>query len=284
MGKVLAQQATSFGGSWTIKKLDILEEYLNAYTTALKNKPFRLTYIDAFAGSGRVTLGNPNREAEDLISGSAERAIRIGDKPFDRLVFVDKDLESCRELERLRLAYPARSIQIERADANRFLQRIDVNWGTWRGVLFLDPFATQVEWSTVKRIAGFNALDTWLLFPEFAIQRMLPRSRKPEDVSAGWARRLDPIYGDDSWRGLYRESQQQSLFDEPHYERDPGADGLLGIYKNNLKNRFGDRLLDRSITLRAPIGSPLFEFLFCVGNKSGIGLAKRIADHISKGF
>jgi len=50
-----------FGGEWTQEKLQILERYLDAYTTALKSKPFKLVYIDAFwhwsdrpaAGSGR---------------------------------------------------------------------------------------------------------------------------------------------------------------------------------------------------------------------------------------
>ena len=37
-----------FGGPWTEDKLDILEGYLDSYTTALKNQPFRLVYIDAF--------------------------------------------------------------------------------------------------------------------------------------------------------------------------------------------------------------------------------------------
>ncbi len=50
-----------FGGSWTKEKLDILQRYLNAYTTALKNQPFRLWYIDAFAGTGDVQL----RASED---------------------------------------------------------------------------------------------------------------------------------------------------------------------------------------------------------------------------
>lgn len=40
-----------FGGPWTTEKLSILEIYLNSYTTALKSQPFRLVYIDAFAGS-----------------------------------------------------------------------------------------------------------------------------------------------------------------------------------------------------------------------------------------
>ena len=33
-----------FGGRWTGEKLDMLEKYLNAYTTALKNTQFRLLY------------------------------------------------------------------------------------------------------------------------------------------------------------------------------------------------------------------------------------------------
>ena len=49
-------RATTFGGSWTIEKLDILESYLDAYTTVLKNQPFKLMYIDAFAGTGRIEL------------------------------------------------------------------------------------------------------------------------------------------------------------------------------------------------------------------------------------
>ena len=46
----------AFGGNWTRDKLRILEDYLKAYTTALKNQSFRLWYVDAFAGTGYVNL------------------------------------------------------------------------------------------------------------------------------------------------------------------------------------------------------------------------------------
>jgi len=41
-----------FGGDWTEQKLRVLQEYLTAYITALKDQPFKLAYIDAFAGTG----------------------------------------------------------------------------------------------------------------------------------------------------------------------------------------------------------------------------------------
>jgi len=41
-----------FGGDWTQEKLARIRSYLGAYTTVLKKQPFKLIYIDAFAGTG----------------------------------------------------------------------------------------------------------------------------------------------------------------------------------------------------------------------------------------
>lgn len=67
-----------FGGAWTDQKLDILEGYLAAYTTALQNAKFTKGYIDAFAGSGYrdAKPGFPDlgeQEPQDLLvtTGSA---------------------------------------------------------------------------------------------------------------------------------------------------------------------------------------------------------------------
>jgi len=68
----------TFGGEWTEKKLDAVENYLKAFTTALKNRNFKLCYIDAFSGSGNVTLKNGI-----VTDGSAIRALKY---PFDKYV------------------------------------------------------------------------------------------------------------------------------------------------------------------------------------------------------
>lgn len=267
------------GGAWTIEKLEVIKNYLDAYTTALKHQRFRLVYIDAFAGDGTVTLKTPSSEFNGVVDGSARLALEVQDKQFDRLVFVETDAKRCQELEGLRDKDPKRCIEIAQANANTFLQGLALDCSRWRGVLFLDPFATQVEWATIQKIAGLEALDTWLLFPLSAVARMLPTSRKPDDVDPKWAERLDRIYGGEGWRGLYKESPQQSLFGPPKEERTTGVDGLLEIYKKNLRCVFGARFLERSRTLMAN-NSPLFELLFCVGNPNGIDPAKRIARHI----
>ena len=280
MGRI-AEPKGSYGGTWTIEKLEILERYLDAYTTALKKQPFKLLYIDAFAGSGRLELpGTDTPEATTFLAGSAERAIRVAERPFDKLVFVEKSPDRCADLEGLRAAYPDREIHVENSEANRFLQGYIADWKHWRGILFLDPFATEVEWSTIETIAGWNALDTWILFPVSAISRMLPTSRKPDDISDQWVIRLNRVFGDDSWRQLYQPSLQMGLFGNSTEERDTGVEGIVRIYKDKLASLLGERSLDRSRTLRTSMNSPLFEFMFCVGNLKGVRVAKNIASHI----
>ena len=273
-----------FGGQWTIDKLNILESYLDAYSTALKDQQFKLMYIDVFAGTGLIELPGRDDDAEvqDFVSGSAERAIKIADKPFDKLTFVEKNQKRYAHLQSLRASHPARNIEVNNSEANSFLHNLDEDWSKWRGVLFLDPFATEVEWSTIETIAGFNALDTWILFPLSAVARMLPTSKAPENIELKWAERLTRVFGDETWRGLYQESPQGELFGSAGVERKPGVDGLLSIYKRNLEGLFGKRFLQNSRTLKNSRNSHLFEFLFCVGSPQprAIDAAKRIANHI----
>ncbi len=278
----IAEPAATYGGPWTLKKLQILRAYLDAYTTALKNQPFRLVYIDAFAGTGSVNLPAQDPDIRAFHDGSAAIALDVQDKRFDRLIFVEQDRARCQELARLQDSHVGRDIRIENSEANQYLCSLQEDWHEWRGVLFLDPFATQVEWSTLKEIAALNALDTWILFPVAAITRMLPTSKRPDDISDQWAQRLTSVFGDEGWRELYQQARQGNLFGTVEHERDQGVDGLLGIYKAKLASLFEDRFLKQSRPFKNSKKSTLFELLFCVGNPKGTATAKRIAGHILK--
>ena len=122
----------------------------------------------------------------------------------------------------------------------------------------------------------------WLLVPTSSIGRMLPRSRDPSDVDQGWETRLNRVYGGDGWRNLYHPPSQIGLFDESETERDAGVDGLLAIYKEQLRDLFEDRLLGQTLTLLNSRGSPLFELIFCAGHPSpkAIRAAHGIAKHL----
>ena len=283
-----AQRANSvFGGDWTQEKLGILEAYLDAYTTALKKKPFHLVYVDAFAGTGRIMReSGPGYETDEhdgwrFIAGSAERALRVSDRQFDRLVFVEKDPGRYEQLRELCDHHRDRNTHPLRDDANAFLCSLGQReYRNWRGVLFVDPFGAQLAWSTVQRVAQLERLDMWLLFPVGAIGRMLPRSSNPDEVQPKWVERLNTVFGGDHWRELYSPAPQQSLFGDEMIERAPGVDGLLNIYKDQLQEAFGRRLLRASRTLKNSKNSPLFEFIFCAGHPKGARIAKKIAKHL----
>lgn len=288
MGASRTGSSPSFGGEWTETKLEILESYLNAYTTALKCKGFQLVYIDAFAGSGEIRQDGSGhaevdeRDARALIAGSAKRALRVDEPPFDRLVFVEADPRRAKQLESLRRRHRHRHIDVRNTDANEFLSGLEPSaYGNWRGVLFVDPFGAQVDWVTIKAVAQLRRLDMWLLFPVSAVARMLPLSGDPADISTAWEGRLNRVYGGESWRGLYAPDSQFGLFeDDPAAVRAPGVDGLLAIYRQQLEREFGDRLLDESRTLKQSTNSPLFELMFCAGHPRGVEPAKRIARHL----
>jgi len=272
-------EGAAFGGPWTKKKLDVLERYLEAYTTALKHKPFQLWYIDAFAGTGNILTTNRATDEKEFLAGSARRALEVSDRPFDRLVFVEKEQGRCAELDRLCADYPDRSARVENAEANTFLRQIKPGTSV-RGVLFLDPFATEVEMQALEHVASLRQFDTRILFPAGAVARILPRDKRPESVSPKWAECLDRVYGNGRWRELYRPSPQSNLFNHPQERRDPGVAELSRIYQERLQEVFGSRLLRKTALLRNSQHAVLFEFIFCVGHPAGIGPAKRIAEHL----
>jgi len=279
-----------FGGPRTVKKLKILAGYLNAYTTALKDqpskdRPFTLVYIDAFAGDGRVRL-LLDEEGPGFITGSPQIALNVEDKPFDKLYFNELNSEMFKRLKNLKRAYPDRDIHIFNRDANEFTQSVlkRIDWVSHRGVIFLDPFATEVRWETMEQIAHCNALDTWVLFPVGAVARLMPRSKEPGDVDAHWTDRLNTIFGDDDWNRAYQEQEkiQGTLAIDDFTARERGVKLITKIYKDKLASLFRERLLGQSRTLLGQNNAPLFEFIFCSGSDSekSVTLSHKIAKHI----
>lgn len=87
-----------FGGKWTTDKLKILTDYVDAYLKALQNQTFKKIYIDAFAGSGKISFNDD--ESSKIIKGSPRRILESTRK-FDEYIFIDKsksNIESLRDM------------------------------------------------------------------------------------------------------------------------------------------------------------------------------------------
>jgi three-Cys-motif partner protein len=159
-----------FGGDWTIEKLDIFSSYLEAYLTALKNYKFKKVYIDAFAGTGNIT----SRDGTQMIAGSARIALS-SQLQFDKYYFIEADTDKAAALQKMvdtEFASIKYKVHIYVNDANNELSKIcsSIDWRYNRALLFLDPYATQVAWTTLETIAKTEAIDMWYLFPFQALQ------------------------------------------------------------------------------------------------------------------
>ena len=278
----------NFGGPWTRQKLEILGRYLDAYTTALKNQPFNLIYVDAFAGSGVWSPQSEYRsedygEFQELAEGSARIALEVGDKPFDRLVFVEKNPANAASLRRLRDDHPNRDVSVIEDDANFALPNFCRSMGQFdRAVVFLDPFKTEVEWSTVEAVAKTQKIDCWILFPRMAINRIMTRKSEPSEE---FSLRLDVTFGGrEHWSGLYSASRQISMFgDERQIERSVDYEGIRQSYRERLETAFAG-VAPTSRALRNSQNSVMFDLFFAAGNRRGAKRAIPIADHILKNW
>lgn len=285
-----------FGGEWTDDKLKILRLYLEFYTKVLKNQNFNLAYIDPFAGPG---VWQPKNQTNPR-KGSPVIAIDMPSRPFDRLVFNDVRKDYINTLkERVKSAYPHIQPEFSSEDANQFLERFCKNqdWKELRAVTFLDPFATEVKWSSLKAIAQTRAIDTLILFPISALSRMLQRLRAPDD-SHRFENQLNAIFGDESWKQIYEETFKQEFADASRSEIG-SQESLLPTevatrahhsiisyaYRKQLKTIF-PKIADTPCVLKANNNTPLFEFMFVVGNPSdkAQGIAIRGAEHILRNF
>lgn len=278
-----------FGGDWTAKKLNIFTSYLDAYLIALQNQKFKKIYIDAFAGTGEIETS----DGEAYLAGSAKRALSA-ERRFDHYYFIESDESKASELEHMiDIEFPhlKRFTTVYRGDANEKLGKIinDIDWRFSRGLLFLDPYATQVDWATLESVAGTKSIDVWYLFPFSALNRMLPKNGK----YGSWENTIDRLLGDNSWRTeFYKKDPQLSLFDLGMVDGGEEEDRLV---KDASPEHIKEYLISRLKTIFPCVSnnlrifknsknSPMFLFCFAISNESVAAqrLALRIADHILK--
>ncbi len=287
----------SFGGPWSDIKLDALERYLKAYTTALKNQPFKIGYIDAFAGAGEIPSneGSDEDDQHDLPledTDYAAEAYRHGSPlialettpPFDSFVFIDNDSESMAELQNQieQRGLSDRKLHFQLGDANAKLVELSgKNWKEHRAVAFLDPFAMQLRWETLQAIAGTKSIDMWLLFPAMAVSRVLPRSG---EVPEAWQHKLNETFGSDGWKTAFYAEEAPNLFGESTVKKLEGFYERLSSFVTDRLRTIFPGVTKHPLILRNSCGSPIFLLCFACANPNprAIGAALRIAEHIIK--
>lgn len=268
-----------FGGNWTVEKLNILNGYLDAYLLALSKRRFKKIYIDAFAGTGTIV----SRDESQVFAGSAKRALQSSQR-FDHYYFIEANKRKAQQLEMMITSefqgLKAR-ITVCCGDANTELIQIlgSIDWRFNRALLFLDPYATEVSWTTLQAIAKTESIDVWYLFPFSALNRML---RKDGKIDESWEDCINRLLGDSGWKQeFYEEDTQLNLFDEVTWFKDASPERIQKYIVKRLETIFPKVAKNPRILLNEK-RSPLFLFCFAISNPSPPAqrLALNIAEHI----
>ena len=277
-----------FAGIHTVEKLKVLEKYLGAYQTVLKNTSFETVFFDAFAGTGEIPIDESGglfqdvEEADPFIDGSARRTLGVK-PPFSRYIFVEQSKRKAALLQRLKTDFPHLSsrIHVERADANiavdNFCRKTD--WKRTRCVMFLDPFGNQVGWNTIEAIARSQAIDLWYLFPaHLGINRQISASGE-FDTHKGAS--LDRVLGTSEWREEFvARISRENLWGEMEEVsfKQSTIDSVTRFMIRRMKAVFKGVVLDEWLPLGRS-GSHWYSLIFACANPNtkATEIAERVA-------
>ena len=208
--KASIDEARAFYG-WTAHKLDILGLYLKQYRRVAGNG----SYVDAFAGTGQISVDGQMRP------GSV--GVAAGSGAFKEMLLYER-AKNARCLK----AWVAASLSpktasrctIRSGDSNLTLpEDLDAGRIPYDKPCFalLDPDSTELNWSTVVRLANYKQsvsppkvcrIELWVLLNTHQVlMRLMPKLKRPH------AEVLDRWFGDRAaWWDLYQDRQPPVMF------------------------------------------------------------------------
>jgi three-Cys-motif partner protein len=218
-------------GRWSELKLEIVEKYGTAYTTAFagdRGKALKKYYIDAFSGAG-VHL---SKETGQQIEGSPARALKVR-PPFDHFYFIDLNPEKTAYLRTL--CEGRRDVEIITHDASSYLMRELLQYERFnRALCLLDPYGLHLNWEVVQQAGRSRAVDMFLNFPVMDMNRNAIW-RNPERAPQDGVGRMTRFWGDRTWKqAAYAESRQYQLFTAPDRVKQDN-DAIVAAFRERLR-------------------------------------------------
>lgn len=285
----LGNEGEDIIGRWSEGKLNLLAQYLKAYSVIMNNqktsnnptgRPWlrEYYYIDAFAGSVRPRA---KEDEQRYIDGSPIRALQT-EPQFDAYWFIDVDSRRIERVERLREEFPNRIVEVRQGNCNEVLRNDIIPLIPYasrrRAFVFLDPYGLQVDWETVKQLANTRTCDIFVNFSVMGVTRLLPREQSPDPEVV---EQLNRVMGSTDWiTQIYREppGTQLDLFNnqnEPSKSRDTiQAEWLASLYSTQLEDLFP--YVSKPVLMRNSTNSVLYALCLASHNKTAVSITNSL--------
>jgi len=180
-------------------------------------------------------------------------------------------------LRELQTEFPRRDIRICEGDCNQLITteitpRIRYERFN-RGLIFLDPFGMDIEWSTVEQIAGTRALEIFVNFPAMALNRtVLPND--PFALTEAQIERMNRFWGSTEWRGDIYEEVPTLFGPVPMKVRRTTGQRLGGLFKQRLEELFP--CVTEPLVMTNSKNAPLYCLILASHNETGAKIVRDI--------
>ncbi|WP_426434219.1 three-Cys-motif partner protein TcmP [Bradyrhizobium genosp. P] len=246
-------------GIWSELKLEIVEKYGSAYTSAFANqKGLKKLYVDAFSGAG-VHI---SKRSGGPIDGSPARALKTT-PPFDGFFFIDMDAHKTAHLRRL--CANRGDVHIETGDASKYLTQVllpTIRYEHFKRALCLfDPYGLHLEWSAMEMAGQSHAVDMFLNFPVMDMNRNAIW-RNPDAVPRDGIDRMNRFWGDETWRETaYAEHPQGNLFGAPDIVKQSN-EAIVRAFQERLRKVAGFQFVPEPLPMKNSTNAVVYYLFF----------------------
>ncbi len=268
-------------GFWTRYKLELLQKYLDAFTTTTKNKSTKRVYLDLFGGEPE----NLDRDTQDPIDGSARIALSVGDPPFTHLQFFELEPNATKLRQALSDEFPGRNWRVYPGNSNETIRQALADLHTadaaWAPTFaFIDPNGPHYTWRTLQALAAHKGpktktkVELWMLFPDPLFARLLPRTGelRPTDDAA-----ITGMFGDPQWHAIWRAKLDGEI--EPSVAREE----YVNLMRWRLERDLG-YLWTHQLEIRNTRDLPLYHMIFATDSKPGHDIMTHLYDQAAAEF
>lgn len=258
-------------GYWTEIKLNILQDYSQAYAKILSQQRFikHYAYIDGFAGAGL----HISKTTCQKIEGSPSIALNL-QPGFSHYHFIDLDETRADQLRQL--AAGRSDVTVYHGDCNAILlnkvfsqcQRKDYR----RALCLLDPYKLNPDWNVVQTAGSMESIEIFLNFM-IMDANMNVFKHKRNKVTTAQIERMRAFWGDDSW-------QQAGYTTEPglfgDMEKKASNEAIVEAYRKRLQEVAGFKYVPEPLPMRNSKGAVIYYLFFASNNETGDKIAKGI--------
>ena len=266
-------------GFWTESKLDMLQAYMPAFTTASK-RAGTTVYLDLFAGQAT----NVRRDTGAPIEGSFLRALQ-SEPAFAVLRGFEKNPQRARSLQAaFRNQFPGRDVIVHAGDVHNSLQGAlrELSPHRWSPTFaFVDPDGVEARWELLEMLAAHKApgrtkVELFLLLATPQVHRVVHDNLAPNRLQHA-EQQITDLFGSDQWRPILQA--RRAGFLNPSRARDE----LTNLMRWRLERALGYQFT-HALRLTNVTGTPLYDMIFATDHAAGDKIMRSVYSKAAEKF